>query len=172
MPTAGRVARAAITAALVVTSAAGLVVLGAALAPAAGFAVVRLETGSMAPVYPQDSLLLVRDTAAEELEPGDVVTVTRAGRAPVTHRVVSAAEAGGGTRLELQGDANATPDPEPYLVQRVGLVVGGIPFGGQAVDAARSLPGVLGLSLLASVLVAWAWWPRRPVPAHRAEATP
>lgn len=172
MSVGSRFARATLTVALILVGATGLVVVGAALAPAAGFTVVRLETGSMTPVYPRDSLLLVRDVAADDLVPGDVVTVTRAGRAPVTHRVIGVDDAGDGVRLELQGDANATPDPEPYLVDRAGLVLGGIPFGGQAVDLARSTPGVVGLSLLASALVVWAWWPRRPVPAHRMEVGP
>lgn len=148
---------------------AGLFVVAAAVAPIFGWTVVRLATGSMTPTYPTDSILLVHTVDASEVGIGDVVTVASGAGALVTHRVIATEPAGTGTRLQLQGDANAIADPQPYLVGRVGLVVGGLPFGGQVVDALRSTPGVVGASLVAALLVAWAWWPvARTRPAHRA----
>ncbi len=155
---------------LALGAAVGAVVLLAALAPLAGWHVVRLETGSMSPQYPAGSLLLAQDREAVDVVPGDVVTVALPTGARITHRVVSAEPAGDGARLVLRGDANETDDPAPYLVTRVGLVAGGIPFGAGVVQAAASPAGIVALSVLAGALVLWAWWPAPHRAAHRAEA--
>lgn len=132
-----------------------------------GLGVVRLASGSMTPTYPTDSLLIVRDVDAGSVVPGDVVTVTRDGAIPITHRVVSSEPRSGGAELVLRGDANDTADPQPYQVQRVGLVLGGIPFGGAALATLQSPVG-LGIATVAvALLVLWAWWPRRQ-PLHLA----
>jgi signal peptidase len=126
-----------------------------------GLGVVRLATGSMTPAYPADSLLLVRDVDARTVEPGDVVTVTRDGAVPITHRVVNSELRPGGVELVLRGDANSTVDPQPYRVPRVGLVLGGIPFGGSALAAVQSPLGLGAATVVVALLVLWAWWPRR-----------
>lgn len=168
-PSSARRPRVLKTLTLTLAAAAGAIVLLASLAPLAGMRLVRLETGSMAPGLPAGSVLLARDVAATEVGPGDIVTVMRSDGSPVTHRVVEAAPAGDGARLVLRGDANDTPDPSPYLVTRVGLVVGGIPFGGQLADAARAPWATPVLAIGVSLLVLWAWWPERRTPAHRAD---
>jgi signal peptidase len=134
-----------------------------------GLGVVRLATGSMTPAYPADSVLIVRDVDAAGVAPGDVVTVTRDGAVPITHRVVSADPRPGGVELVLRGDANATVDPQPYRVQRVGLVVAGIPFGGSVLAAVQSPVGFAVATIGVALLVLWAWWPRRR-PLHLARA--
>jgi len=131
-----------------------------------GISVVRLETGSMSPTFPSDSMLLVRSVPAEEVEAGDVVTVSRDGTVPITHRVVSVIPRGSGAELVLRGDANTVDDPEPYQVARVGLVIGGIPFGGAALVALQSPPGLGVATVVVALLVLWAWWPRRVPGAH------
>lgn len=132
-----------------------------------GLGVVRLATGSMSPAYPADAVLIVRDVDARSVVPGDVVTVTRDGFVPITHRVVSADLAPGGVELVLRGDANPTVDPQPYQVRRVGLVVAGIPFGGSALAAVQSPVGLAVATIAVALLVLWAWWPRRQ-PLHLA----
>lgn len=127
---------------------------------------VRLATGSMTPTYPAESVLLVRDTPAGDVRVGDVVTVTRDGIRPITHRVVSVDPNPLGAEIVLRGDANQVDDPEPYHVARVGLVLGGIPFGGSVLAAVQSPIGLgLGTVVVAGLGV-WAWWPRRDAPAH------
>jgi signal peptidase len=132
-----------------------------------GLGVVRLATGSMSPAYPADAVLIVRDVEALSVAPGDVVTVTRDGSVPITHRVVSTEQRPGGVELVLRGDANATVDPQPYQVQRVGLVLAGIPFGGSALAAVQSPVGLAVATIAVALLVLWAWWPRRQ-PLHLA----
>ena len=133
-----------------------------------GLTLVRLATGSMSPVYPADSVLVVRSVPAAEVRVGDVVTVTRDGAEPITHRVVRVTPRGdsGGAELVLRGDANSVDDPEPYQVARVGLVVGGMPFGGAALEALQSPIGLGLATVLVAGLVLWAWWPRREPGAH------
>lgn len=148
---------------------AGIVVVVVALAlcvAALGISLVRLATGSMSPTYPADSILLVQSVPAAEVAIGDVVTVSRDGAVPITHRVVATTPRGTAAELVLRGDANDVDDPEPYQVSRVGRVLGGIPFGGSALAAVQS---PLGLGIATTVvcsLLLWAWWPRREPGAH------
>jgi signal peptidase len=135
-----------------------------------GLGVVRLATGSMTPTYPADSVLIVRDVDAASVLPGDIVTVTRDGAVPITHRVVGTAVRPGGVELVLRGDANTTDDPQPYRVQRVGLVLAGVPFGGSLVAALQSPVGLGMATIGVALLVLWAWWPRRQ-PLHLAGST-
>lgn len=153
---------------IALAGAAGLAVLLAALAPVAGMQLLRLQTGSMSPELPTGSVVLARDVAATQVRPGDIVTVRRPDGAAVTHRVVEVEPAGAGARLVLKGDANRDVDPAPYLATRVGLIVAGVPFGGAALEALEHPAAVPVLSVVASALVLWAWWPQRRHPAHRA----
>ena len=133
---------------------------------AAGITLVRLATGSMTPTYPADSVLLVRSVPAAEVHVGDVVTVSRDGTVPITHRVVEVTPRGSGAELVLRGDANDVDDPEPYQVARVGLVVGGIPVGGSVLAGVQSPIGLGVCTTFVAGLVLWAWWPRREPGAH------
>lgn len=154
-----------------VAALAGLALVAIAVAVAViglGISLVRLATGSMTPTYPTDSVLIVRSVPASDVEVGDIVTVSRDGLVPITHRVVSVMPVGasGGAELVLRGDANTADDPEPYQVARVGLVLGGIPFGGSVLVALQSPIG-LGIATVAVCgLLLWAWWPRREPGAH------
>ncbi len=96
-------------------------------------------SGSMEPALPVGSLLLVAPTAADEIRPGDIVTVDRpGGRGLVTHRVVTTSVVDGRTTVELKGDANATVDPDPYVVGSAERVVAAIPWAGYAAVAVKS----------------------------------
>jgi signal peptidase len=124
---------------------------------------IMFKTGSMAPAIPTGSLAIVREIPASEVQIGDVVTVDRGeGLLPITHRVVTTSPGADGlVTLTLKGDANAAIDPAPYDVSKVRIVLASIPGLAYAV-AAFSSPGVLGItSLLVSVLVTAAFWPRR-----------
>lgn len=124
---------------------------------------IMFKTGSMSPAIPTGSLAIVREIPASEVKIGDVVTVDRGeGLLPITHRVVTTSPGANGiVTLTLKGDANTAIDPAPYDVSKVRIVLASIPGLAYAV-AAFSSPGVLGItSLLVSVLVTAAFWPRR-----------
>ncbi len=146
-------------------------VLGAvciALVIAAAFFDVRIilfSTGSMSPTIPAGSAAIVRHIPAAEIGVGDVITVDRPGKLPITHRVTSVAEVPDGAdtqrRITMRGDANAVEDPLPYDVERVRLVVFSVP-GIAPIIASLGNPWVLGtITLCATTLVIWVFWPRR-----------
>ncbi|OFI39067.1 signal peptidase I [Arthrobacter sp. SW1] len=122
---------------------------------------IMFKTGSMAPAIPAGSLAVVREVPVSEVKTGDVVTVERQGKLPVTHRVTSVrlGEDGTGT-LTMKGDANPVEDPAPYTVSTVRTVLWSAPGLAQWV-AQASNPFVLGgVTLSVAGLVTWVLWPR------------
>lgn len=140
------------------------------LAATSQITLIMFRTGSMAPTIPAGSVAVVQRVPAAEVEVGDVVTVDRRGELPVTHRV-TAVEPGASEHermLTLRGDANASEDPVPYPVSSVRTVLFAVP-GAAVVVAALGDPVVLAvLTIAATALVVWAFWPRAPrrAPAH------
>lgn len=129
-----------------------------------GINIMLFRTGSMSPEIPAGSIALVREIPAAEAEVGDVITVERPGRLPVTHRVISnepdPENPPDGRIIEMQGDDNPEPDPFPYLVSEVQLLFWSQPGWGR-VFAQLGNPVTLGVvTLLAAVVVTWAFWPR------------
>lgn len=125
---------------------------------------IMFRTGSMSPTIPAGSVAVVQRIPASEISVGDVVTVDREGQLPVTHRVTSVAAGDGAESrtITMKGDANQTEDPSPYVVESVRIVRFSIP-GLAPVIVSLGHPFVLGgITLAASVLVAWAFWPRSP----------
>jgi signal peptidase len=125
---------------------------------------IMFKTGSMGPTIPAGSVAMVREIPASEIKIGDVVTVDRADALPVTHRVtsVNAGPSAHERTITMRGDANETDDPVPYDVAAVRIVMGSLP-GLATVIVWFSNPFVLGaITLGASSLVTWAFWPREP----------
>ncbi len=123
---------------------------------------IMFKTGSMEPTIPTGSLAVVHQIPADEARVGDIVTVDRPGQLPVTHRVTSVTPLGSGaTSITLRGDANPSDDVEPYVVKSVRVVWTWIP-GWARVVVWFSNPLVLGgLTIGATALVTWAFWPRK-----------
>ncbi|MEP9392394.1 signal peptidase I [Gordonia sp. VNK1] len=130
------------------------------------YTLIMFKTGSMSPTIPQGSLSLVHKIPASEVRAGDIVTIDReAGKAPVTHRVVSVTPTANSNVVEIvmKGDANPNPDPHPYQVTEVRKVVWHMPGLAKQV-VWLSNPYVLGtLTIVMSGLVLWAFWPRTKV---------
>lgn len=148
---------------IAVAAAVGLACLVVVALPLVGMQLVVLTTGSMSPGLPAGSLVVARDVAASELLVGDIVTVGREGQPPVTHRIIAIEPTTsllGERVISLQGDANADPDPEPYVVDRVGEAVFSLPWGGQFVFGMRSPWAIGGATVAIAVLTLWAWWPQ------------
>ncbi|UFU06509.1 signal peptidase I [Ruania halotolerans] len=148
---------------LTVLAAAGaLCIVLVILAFTLNISLIMFSTGSMSPAIPAGSVALVREIPATEIEVGDVVTVDRAEGLPVTHRVTEVLDADGEqVTFTMQGDANADPDPAPYTVSQVRLVLGSVPHVASVIVRFQD-PVVLGsLTLAAATLVTWAFWPRR-----------
>ncbi len=138
---------------------------------------IMFKTGSMGPTIPAGSLAVVREIPAADIGVGDVVTVDRSGKLPVTHRVTSVTPDGADRAvITMKGDANDTEDPEPYSVTKARLVLWSAPGLAQGV-VFLSHPGVMGgITLSVAGFVTWILWPEKRVQPrkHRAEgrATP
>jgi len=132
------------------------------LAFTAHITLIMFRTGSMSPTIPAGSVAVVQQIPAGQVHVGDVVTVDRPGQLPVTHRVRMVADGASATQrlITLRGDANAQDDPAPYPVSTVRIVRFAVP-GLAPVIVAFGNPFVLGgLTLGATALVIWAFWPR------------
>ncbi|WP_217177579.1 signal peptidase I [Streptomyces sp. AC495_CC817] len=133
------------------------------MAYAGGYTLIMFKTGSMTPTIPAGSVALVQRIPADEIAIGDVVTVARPDALPITHRVTSIrdGETADQRVITMKGDANDAEDPAPYTVSDVRIVRGSVPNLAYVIVWFGS-PWVLGgITLGASVLVVWAFWPRR-----------
>lgn len=161
MTTSGRAGRALGQALLNVAALGGLVcIVLVILAFFFNITLIMFKTGSMSPTIPAGSLAVVREIPASDIRVGDVLTVNREGKLPVTHRVTSISGSGDARTITMKGDANDAEDPSPYTVTEARRVLLSVPELAKVV-VWFSNPIVLGsITLAASVLVTWAFWPR------------
>lgn len=149
-----------------------LVVLGFAF----NVSIVMFKTGSMSPTIPAGSIAFVREIPAQEMEVGDVVTVDRGeSTLPVTHRVITIDDVDGSSgkvTFELRGDANDVKDPEPYTAETVRRVMFSVPGLAPLIQQWRNPFLLGGITIAASLLVVWAFWPRRGDDAGDDEESP
>lgn len=137
-----------------------LVILGFSM----NISIMMFRTGSMHPTISAGDIALVKEIPATEIAEGDIITVDRGtGLLPVTHRVteISAVdEASGAVTFGMRGDANDFDDQDPYTATTVQRTFFTIPGIAPAIQQLQN-PFVLGgLTLGASALVIWAFWPR------------
>jgi len=129
-----------------------LLVLAAAVAPFAAFAVPELAgaeesyvvlSGSMEPTIDPGDVVLVEERAPATIGPGDVITYRRSGaEKPTTHRVVEVTEVDGQRAFVTKGDANEDPDPQPVAGEHVvGTVAVRLPNVGHVVQFANTALG-------------------------------
>jgi signal peptidase I, archaeal type len=124
--------------------------------------IVMFATGSMGPTIPAGAIAIVQRVPASEIEVGDIVTVDRGDRLPMTHRVTSVAPGASPDErvLTMRGDANEHDDPHPYPVESARKVLFSVP-GVAVVLAWFGEPWVVAsLATVVGLLVVWAFWPR------------
>lgn len=141
----------------------GIVCIVATIAALAlNISLIMFKTGSMSPTIPTGSLAVVRLIPASDIRIGDVTTVARGeGQLPVTHRVVSTTPIGGGAySIEMKGDANDSPDSQPYKVTEVRRVLWHAPGLAYAVSRIGQPRYMAGITIATAALVVWAFWPR------------
>lgn len=139
------------------------------LAFTGGYSLIMFKTGSMSPTIPAGSVALVQRVPASEIVVGDVVTVDRPGELPITHRVTSVADgaAAGERVITMKGDANEAEDPAPYTVRDVRIVRGSVPHLANVIVWFGDPIVLGGITIAASLLVVWAFWPRREMSPER-----
>ncbi len=140
---------------LVVVAAAALIVVP----KATGSVPLTVLTGSMSPTYDPGSVVVVRPVAVDELQIGDAITFQEKSGDPavVTHRIVSVAFAGDGSRQFItQGDANGAQDPEPVKAAQVrGKVWYSVPYVGHATTVLDPRARELAVKVIAGALLAY-----------------
>lgn len=123
--------------------------------------IILFKTGSMEPTIPTGAAAVVRQIPAADVNVGDIVTIDRPGTLPVTHRVIAITPGNGDLRaITLQGDANPAPDPAPYTVQQVRLVLAWVPGVAPWIVAARQPLVMTLVTVGVSALVVFTLWPR------------
>ena len=160
---------------LLAGAAAGFLLLVGVGPHVAGYRVLTVLSGSMAPAAPAGSLVVVRPVALSEVRAGDVISYHRpvGGRAVVTHRVVEIEDAGTDhPTVVTKGDANRAVDP--WRARLVGTTAWKVrtvvPHAGHVVRALRT-PAVrmalvgLAPAVLAAMWLEVIWRPRRDVSA-------
>ncbi len=100
-----------------------------------GLQAFNVESGSMAPAYSVNTLVLVKEVDAAQIEEGDVITyVLNSDGVLVTHRVIDVDKEN--QTFITKGDANNTQDPSPVLWgNMVGKVVFSLPKLGAPIQA-------------------------------------
>ena len=95
----------------------------------AGLQPYNIETQSMAPDYPSGTLIYVKETDFEKLEPGDVITYVNPDGNAVTHRITEIDIED--RSLRTKGDANEFEDIMSVTEENiVGKVVFKVPYVG------------------------------------------
>jgi len=136
-----------------------------------------VTSGSMRPTYETGDLVVSRTVAAASLETGDVATLRDAGGRLITHRVVTVAPADGGqgsatVSVEMQGDANAQSDPQPYVVEQALVPVVRVPGMGPLIATVQRPVVAVPALVAVAALVAIAFVPSGTPPPAPAEPEP
>lgn len=107
-----------------------------------------VDSGSMAPTLPVDSMIIIKEVKANQIKNNDIVTYyAGSGDTRVTHRVVEIVEEG--KQFITRGDANNTEDSNILQGDRiVGKVVFKIPYIGKVFRILNSEIGILVLIIL------------------------
>lgn len=89
----------------------------------AGYSLLRVLTKSMEPTIPVDSLLVVRQTPPEQLQPGDIISFYSPdpdlGGMVNTHRITGVEQQGAAFQFTTRGDANQLDDKFPVSGEAV-----------------------------------------------------
>lgn len=145
-----------------VWAAAALTVVGLLMAPrVAGYQMLIVRSGSMAPAITTGSAVLVQPVPPESLRVGDVITFERSDgpQTVITHRIIGIVEGVSVPTFRTKGDANNIPDPYTVTFRNTGWkVVAALPYVGYLLNwlsgpAARAaLIGLPAIVLTASFL--------------------
>ena len=163
-----------------------LCIIAAAAAMFFGITPLIVRSGSMEPTIPTGAMAIAKDVSANDIKPGDVISVDNPQGLRITHRVVSVdSTASDAVALTLQGDANNVPDALPYVIEsadRVLFHVDGLGYVAAWLDtpAAKVIGGLTVVGLLWLVVFPAGRTrknsvekrPRADKPKHAAHAAP
>lgn len=120
-----------------------------------GVSAQAVVSGSMRPVLPVGSLVIIRRLPSDAYRPGDIVTFAMPGHAMLaTHRIMAVYRVDGPlVVMRTKGDANEAPDPFVTDIRAVrGRVELQVPLVGYLVQAEQAPIGFLGVACLTFIL--------------------
>ncbi|MCD9153080.1 signal peptidase I [Aeromicrobium duanguangcaii] len=124
----------------------------------AGVQPLIFRSSSMAPAVDAGALALARSVDAQDVKPGDIVSVVNSDGVRVTHRVVKVDQgAGDQVSLTLKGDSNRSPDEEKYLVAEVDRVFFDVPYLGYVANWLASPWAMFAAGIVVALLLASLW---------------
>jgi len=121
-----------------------------------------VQTASMTPTLPIDTLTMTRPVDVATIAVDDVIMFANRDGDLVMHRVTETLDHAGVRRFRTKGDANRTADSQLVHQKNVsGLLVGAVPSAGAFARSAQSPIGVVYFAVFLAPLLAWAWrgWP-------------
>ena len=111
-------------------------------------------SGSMEPVFQTGSVIYVKDTDAEELQAGDIITFWLNKDTVATHRIIEVTEKNGETAFRTKGDANDVADGSAvYASQVIGTPIFTIPYVGYLMSYIQTTSGRYAVITAGAVLV-------------------
>lgn len=118
-----------------------------------GYRMYVVDSGSMAPTLPINSIIIVNESKASEIEEGDIVTYyAGTSGTRVTHRVVEILEDNQG--FITRGDANNTEDPNILEKDRIiGKLALSIPFVGAIFRVLSTKIGIVIIVGIAALII-------------------
>ena len=150
-----------------------IVIAPALLTSRYGYGFSPILTGSMEPTAAAGDVFITRLTPSTQLLVGDVIAVNN----PVTgvyysHRINEIRLLNGALRVITKGDANESPDRDPFMVSRtaeVSKVVARIPYAGRPMVYMNTVQGrqaAASFLILANVLALFAFLFRKQIVAN------
>lgn len=133
--------------------------LAGILAPALGWRLDVVQSGSMSPTIGVGDLVITSPCDPQDIQVGDTICF-RSGGTLVCHRVI--AVDGDNQTFSTKGDANEDPDPVPVAYDDVaGKMAGNVPLLGYVVSFLRS-PFGWALMILLAILILVAGGEEKP----------
>lgn len=109
-------------------------------------------SGSMEPVIPVGSIVIVKDVETDALEVGDIISYQMSGNTMVTHRI--AAIDSENQTVTTKGDANEVEDGSPVAFSEIaGKEVFHIPLLGYLTIYIKTPLGIAGVCVVLMVLI-------------------
>ena len=132
--------------------------LAAQLAPAGGYGLYAVRSGSMAPAIGVGDLVIEQRVDPAAIGAGDVITIETGTGATVTHRVATVTTNDAGPVFTTKGDANPSPDPVASRGGQVrGRVALDLPLLGYVLAMVTTLSGGVALVSIGGVLLVGIW---------------
>ncbi|MHA3684885.1 signal peptidase I [Leucobacter sp. HY1910] len=122
-----------------------------------GVKALNVMSGSMEPGIPTGSMIFTTKIDAKDITPGDVITTERTqGEGLITHRVLEISPVDGSPtafEMRMRGDANATEDPQPYVITEADKYFFHAPFVGLVSSLLKTSTGLyVGVAVVALLL--------------------